>query len=143
SLVRKYGKPTFLFVSQGNDLIGSGRGMPGVDLFAWVEAHQDCLVKFGGHQGAVGLTLHAADFKVFRGRLLETARQTFADPAFEAGLGDAGDIAPQVEAVLGLHELDEFWWMSLSRLGPFGTGHPWPLLQINGIKIHLIHEAPA
>ncbi len=134
SLVRKYGRPAFLFVRQGNECVGSGRGMPGFDLFAWIEAHQEWIVKYGGHQGAVGLTIRAADFETFRTRLIGTAREALAalDPALV--VINHADVSSRVEAIVALEELDEFWWLSLGRLAPFGTGHPMPLFQIQGVE---------
>ena len=75
ALVQKYGKPAFLFVEQGDDLVGSGRGTPDVDLFAWVERYHDLLVKFGGHQGAVGMTVRKSDFPALREGLLKAAEE--------------------------------------------------------------------
>ena len=134
ALVRKYGRPTFLFVSQGDEVVGSGRGLPGVDLFAWVETHQEHLVKFGGHQGAVGLTVRTADFAMFRERLLATAMesQTAFDP--EAAIAGPVEISDQPEARVALSDLNEFWWLSLDRLSPFGAGHPLPLFEIHDVE---------
>src|SRR5207245_1469968 len=100
----------FLFVRQGDACVGSGRGLPGFDLFAWIEEHQDWIVKYGGHQGAVGLTVRAADFETFRKRLMATAREAQAalDPALV--VVHHADVSSQVEAVVRLEELDEFWW---------------------------------
>ncbi len=133
ALVRKYGKPTFLFVSRGAECVGSGRGLPGLDLFAWVETHQEFLIKYGGHQGAVGLTIRTDDFAVFRKRLMRTAGDALAalDPALIAA--DPSEIGTRSESRVTLEELNEFWWLSLDRLGPFGTGHPMPQFEITDI----------
>jgi single-stranded-DNA-specific exonuclease len=130
AVVRKYGKPVFLFVTQGDHCIGSGRGLPGVDLFAWIETHQEWLVKFGGHQGAVGLTVRRTDFAPFCRGLMKTARETLAsiDPALLAS--DPSEVGLKPESRVTLKDLDEYWWMSLERLGPFGAGHPMPLFEI-------------
>jgi single-stranded-DNA-specific exonuclease len=133
SLVRKYGRPTFLFVNQGAESVGSGRGTPGFDLFAWVEAQQESVVKFGGHQGAVGLTIRTADFEQFREKLLATAREATASLDPSAGIINHADVSGQVEAHVTLEELDAAWWKALSLLAPFGTGHPMPLFGVDKI----------
>jgi single-stranded-DNA-specific exonuclease len=133
ALVRKYDRPVFLFVSQGEHAVGSGRGLPGIDLFAWIESHPEFLVKYGGHQGAVGLTIRTAEFAALRERLLESAKVNGMGAALQ-GAANQGDISARVEAHVTLLELDSLWWMSLERLGPFGTAHPLPLFQINGVE---------
>jgi single-stranded-DNA-specific exonuclease len=125
ALAQKHRRPTFLFVNQGEQTVGSGRAIPGVDLFAWVQEHSDMLLKFGGHEGAVGLTLRTTDFEVFRHRLLEFARrQGFSSE----------EIAPVVEADVSLSELQDPWWDALQRLEPFGPGHPCPVFRVSGIE---------
>ena len=124
ALMKKYGRPAFLFVNQGDQSVGSARGTGEVDLFAWVEEHQDLLVKFGGHQGAVGMTLVTSNFVLFRERLLQASRQA-AKPAI--------DISPVVEARVSLRDLDEVWWEHLQRLEPFGPGFPMPVFCIEDV----------
>ena len=133
ALVRKYGRPTFLFVRQGAETVGSGRGTAGVDLFQWVETHQHWLVKYGGHQGAVGLTVRTEDFAAFRGHLLKTAHAAFAANHTVLSLGRALEVSPEIEAEVSLPELDAYWWISYERLGPFGQGHPQPLFKLTGV----------
>ena len=84
ALVNKYGRPAFLFVEQGDDLVGSGRGTPDVDLFRWIEQHQDLLLKFGGHQGAVGLTVRKSDFPALREGLLKSAEDRDIEASLKA-----------------------------------------------------------
>jgi len=125
SLVQKYGRPAFLFVEQGEDLVGSGRGTPDVDLFNWIERHQELLVKFGGHQGAVGMTVRKSDFPAFREGLFRSAQARA--PGFAAS-----PIEP--EATLDLREGGIQWWESLQRLEPFGQGFEVPAFVLRGVS---------
>ncbi len=125
SLVKKYGRPAFLFVEQGEDLVGSGRGTPEVDLFAWIEEHQDLLVKFGGHHGAVGLTLHKADFPMLREGLLKLGEKYLSQAR-------APEVVPEV--ALALEEADGSWWEALRTLEPFGPGFEMPVFELSGIQ---------
>ena len=127
SLVQKYARPAFLFVEQGEDLVGSGRGTPEIDLFLWIERHQDLLVKFGGHQGAVGLTVRKADFPALREGLLKSAEER------NAGTSRA---VYQAEAEVRLEDAASEWWESLAALEPFGQGFEVPafeLTQVDGV----------
>ncbi|HVO33777.1 MAG TPA: DHHA1 domain-containing protein, partial [Elusimicrobiota bacterium] len=124
ALAVKYGKPVFLFVHQGAEAVGSGRGTPEYDLFAWVETHRDILVKFGGHEGAVGLTVKSEHFKILRQRFKE------AGPARRL-VAETDGLA---EASLPLAEADDAWWAQFQQLEPFGTGFPCPLFELTGVE---------
>ncbi len=125
ALVKKYGRPAFLFVDQGEHSVGSARGTGEVDLFAAVEEHQALLVKFGGHQGAVGMTLRTVDYAVFRERLMDSSRRKTRAVV---------EVSSVIEAQLFLTDLNDFWWEQFQRLEPFGPGFPCPVFQINGVE---------
>lgn len=125
NLAHKYGRPVFLFVEQAGEAVGSGRGLPGVDLFAWVENHRQGVIKFGGHPGAVGLTIRTHDFKVFReGLLQEGWRHDFS----------GAEVSPAIEAEIALSEINEAWWDHFQRLEPLGPGFPCPLFRLKGVE---------
>jgi single-stranded-DNA-specific exonuclease len=121
SLARKFNRPAFLFVKQGEFAVGSVRGIEEDDLYAWVAKHQDLIIKFGGHAGAVGMTIRSEDFPALKARILEGERTASA-------VG-----APPAEISLALHEADADWWMALLRLDPFGPGFPMPVFAITAL----------
>jgi len=126
ALMKKYGRPAFLFVNQGEHSVGSARGTGEMDLFACVEEHKELLVKYGGHQGAVGMTVRTTDFVIFRERLMQTGRR---------GARPAVDVSAVVEARVSLRELDQDWWEQLQRLEPFGPEFPCPVFLIENVEI--------
>ena len=125
SLAQKYGRPAFLFVEQGEDLVGSGRGTPDVDLFVWIERYQDLLVKFGGHQGAVGMTVRKSDYPALREGLFKSAQERATGFV-------SSPIEP--EAALDLREGGPEWWENLQRLEPFGQGFEIPAFELRGVS---------
>ena len=125
TIARKYEKPVFLFVRQGDEATGSGRGIDGYDMFACVEKVQDLLVKFGGHEGAAGLTIRAQDFAQVRSRLVEEGRRQSLT---------VRDLSPTVEATLLLSEATPEWWAQLQTMSPFGQGNPMPLFRLTDVR---------
>ncbi len=125
SLSQKYGRPTFLFVEQGEDFVGSGRGAANTDIFRWIERHAELLVKFGGHQGAVGLTVRKADFPALREGLLKVAEETASAPVSRA---------KRPEATLELEQGGASWWEALGHLEPFGEGFEMPAFEIKNVE---------
>jgi single-stranded-DNA-specific exonuclease len=124
ALAQKYGRPAFLFVEQGDDLVGSGRGTPDVDLFVWIEKNQDLLLKFGGHQGAVGMTVKKSDFPALREGLFKVALERVPGASIRP-------IEP--EAHLELRDAGLEWWQNLQRLEPFGQGFEIPAFELRGV----------
>jgi single-stranded-DNA-specific exonuclease len=66
---RKYSKPAFIIVNDGDQGIGSGRGGRNIDLVSLVARCEDLLVKFGGHKSAVGFTIDTINIDRFRERM--------------------------------------------------------------------------
>jgi single-stranded-DNA-specific exonuclease len=122
-LKERYGRPAFaVALEAGGTGTGSGRSIAGVDLGRAVRraVSDGLLVKGGGHAMAAGITLKADRLAAFRAYLEETLgpsveaarreRVLLIDGAVSAGGFD-----------LSLAEL-------LARAGPYGAGHPEPML---------------
>jgi single-stranded-DNA-specific exonuclease len=125
-IVNRYHVPAILFSISDGVAHGSGRSVGTVDLFHAVEQCSDLLVRFGGHEGAVGVTLDAANIDAFRDRLEEVLDALPAEQ-FE----DKGEVA----AIVGLSELDIPTISSLGMLRPFGQGNKVPLLAVRGVTM--------
>jgi single-stranded-DNA-specific exonuclease len=130
---------------------GSARSIEGFHLVEALSECAECLLRFGGHRHAAGVTLDA-------GRLLDFRR------AFESVAARRlreEDLEPRcrVDAVVHPEELTERAVDALAVLGPFGAGNPEPtfvaealqakgrlLTAKNGGAAHLklvLPEAPA
>ena len=70
-LTNRYHVPTLLFSISDGIARGSGRSVGSVNLFNAVEQCSDLLIRFGGHAGAVGVTLEADRLDDLRARLSE------------------------------------------------------------------------
>ena len=125
-VVNQYHVPTLLFSIEDGIARGSGRSVGSVNLFEAVESCSDLLLRFGGHAGAVGVTIEADKLDALRERL-DAALSKLPPEAFE----DTGEIATTVT----LDELDIDSIESLSALEPFGQGNKVPLLAATGVTM--------
>lgn len=118
-LVNRFGVPSFLFAIEDGVAHGSGRSVPGIDLFEAVSSVSDLLTRYGGHTAAVGVTLPARDLPAFKDRL----------SAYLAGI-PAERFQPQVdaEAVVRLDDLSAELVAELDLLRPYGQSNPAPRL---------------
>lgn len=125
-LVNRYHVPALLFSIEDGVARGSGRSVGSVNLFDAVEQCSDLLTRFGGHAGAVGVTLPADRLPELRARLDAVLSELPAE-AFE----DTGEIATTVE----LSELDIETIEQIALLEPFGQGNKVPLLAVTGVTM--------
>ena len=116
-LSNTYGVPTILFSIEGDEARGSGRSVGSVNLFKAVESCSDLLIRFGGHEAAVGVTLPADKIDQFAQRLCD-----YMDDLPQE------DFHPlvHIESMVDLSELTVEAVDALSRLAPFGQDNPTP-----------------
>ncbi len=117
-LVGRYGLPTMMFTLEGDEARGSGRSVADVDLFEAVSGISDLLTRYGGHKGAVGVALSAADLPEFRERLAQHL-ESLPDEAFA--------VRRNVDDALELGDIDPAFARELRQLEPHGLGNPKPL----------------
>jgi single-stranded-DNA-specific exonuclease len=126
-LVERFGRPAVVLTRDGDRAKGSGRSLPGVDLHGLVAAASARLIRWGGHQGAVGLELRCEDVAHFREGLARAA----------AGVRGAIERARVrvIDAVVSPREITLPVAEEIQRLAPFGRGNPEVRLALPGCQI--------
>ena len=125
-IVNRYHVPALLFSIEDGIAHGSGRSVGSVNLFEAVESCSDMLIRFGGHAGAVGVTLEADRLPELRERL-DAVLSKLPDEAFV----DTAEVA----SIVDLSELDIETIEGISALEPFGQGNKVPLLAALGVTM--------
>ena len=125
-IVNRYNVPCILFTIADGIARGSGRSVGSVDLFHAVEQCSDVTLRFGGHAGAVGVTLEADRLDEFRARLSQVMAEL---PAEQFVSHD------EVTAQVGLDEITVSAIDSLDMLQPFGQGNKKPLFAVRGVTM--------
>ncbi|MFC2172693.1 single-stranded-DNA-specific exonuclease RecJ [Acidobacteriota bacterium] len=106
---------------------GSGRSIPGFDLFAALTAHQDLLIEYGGHEQACGLRIDAGKIDRFREQMKGQAASRLSPEMMQPSLAVDGWVTP---ADLTGKLVEE-----LGKLAPFGQGNPAPILATRGLAL--------
>jgi single-stranded-DNA-specific exonuclease len=126
------GRPAVVAADLGETLRASCRAPEGYDLAGTLAACDDLLLRHGGHRGAAGLEIRAADWDAFRSRFLElVARDGTPDPRPELRLDLALPARAADYRLLGL----------LAPLGPTGPGNPEPMVAVHGLTVTRIRAA--
>lgn len=128
-LMERFGKPCLVLNVENGIARGSGRSMKGFSLFEALHACEDCLLGYGGHEQAAGLTLEADRLEEFRQRINAYAAQTATQmPVLELPLDcrlRPGQITPEM-------------LLSLTALEPVGSGNPRPMFGLSRMTLERI-----
>ena len=126
-LMRRYAKPVILVAGRGNKARGSGRSLPGIDIFALLQECADLLDAYGGHARAVGMTIAVDRWEAFCQRFWQRleARTEAAVP------GHRLDIDMEV----ALDAVDQELFDTLAMLKPFGETVPEPVFMARDVEI--------
>ncbi len=128
-LLERYQKPTYVLQEMGDISKGSARSYGGFSAVAAIRAAGDIITKGGGHTLAAGVTLPTANIAAFR-----THMNTFYK---SLKLTDqASLLLPKADVVIdNLSEVTEDLVAQLSKLEPFGSGNPEPILKIQDVVV--------
>jgi single-stranded-DNA-specific exonuclease len=126
----KYYRPTAVLAEteEGGERVlrGSARSIADLDITALIRAHENLLVKYGGHAMAAGFTLRTGDEETLREALEEDVRALAADDPglFSPPCPYDSEIQPE-EASMELARM-------LEGFEPTGEGNPRPSLRLRG-----------
>lgn len=138
-ITEKYSRPSILVSFEGNNGAspspddigkGSGRSIKGLNLVDALCHCSDCLVKFGGHELAAGLSVTRASLEEFRTKINEYARANLS----------GGDMIPTLEAdcVIDFKDADIYLAQQLQQLEPYGVGNPIPSFVMRDVYVNEI-----
>ncbi len=126
-LVERYNRPAALIATMGPSARGSVRSACGFHVADALQRCADLLTHHGGHRAAGGFSLATEHIEAFRARFLAVATETIADEALEPSL--------DVDAEVGLDDLDLNLVDWLARLAPHGLGNPEPLFATRRVQV--------
>ena len=128
-IVERYGRPTFVLSEDeaSGFASGSGRSIRAFHLLDALESMHELFTKFGGHRQAAGVTMPLEAVPLFRDKLNEWAAARLTPEDFRPTL--------EIDAVLGLDELNGSAVADIERLAPFGFGNPAPLFAVMDVEI--------
>ncbi|MFO7900502.1 MAG: single-stranded-DNA-specific exonuclease RecJ [Planctomycetota bacterium] len=125
-LVDEFGRPTALIATGDGVGRGSARSVPGFHLFNALDGFRDRLLSFGGHEGAAGFQIAAADIPALREHLGAVAARQSPE-TFQPAL--------DVDAEIELRDISERLISELERLAPHGEANRPPLLVVHGVHV--------
>ncbi len=128
NLVENYNRPV-LILTRDNDgnLSGSGRSISDLDLHKALTECEKCLVSFGGHKMAAGLTVKEENISMLK--------ESF-EKAVQNQIGTEIPIPePKIDSIINPDQITPELVDSLEMLEPFGIGNPKPVFLLKNMEL--------
>ena len=124
-----YFKPSILLCEEDDIGKGSGRSIPGFDLYEALTECKDFIDRFGGHSMAVGINIKKDKFEEFKEKFEQIAKEKHVD-----------EIIPilNIDAQISLDDISKEMIESLKELEPYGEANKMPLFAFKNLKIDSI-----
>ncbi|SHH29181.1 single-stranded-DNA-specific exonuclease RecJ [Thermosipho atlanticus] len=127
-LVQRYNKPSLVITIEDGVGRGSGRSVDGVNILEVLSEFSEFFEEFGGHPMAVGFSIAESKIEDFIDAISNRFNETF----FKS------DTKIEIDAILGIDEIDEEILNALSFLEPYGHGNPEPVFMIKNSVVDKI-----
>lgn len=126
-----YFKPSILICFEDKIGKGSGRSIPGFDLYEALSKSSNHITRFGGHSMAIGITIDKDKFEDFK--------KDFEEYAHNSNISDIIPVI-NVDEEVSLKEISIQDVAQLKMLEPFGEANKTPIFLIKNLKIHSIRS---
>lgn len=125
-LQEHYYRPTIVLTKSGELFSGSARSVNGYQLYDAINQCSDLLESFGGHAFAAGLTIKQENLTNFQNRFEDIVAANI----------EAKHLSPTVEidAQLGLNDIQNSFYKILNQFEPFGQENPQPIFHCAKVK---------
>ncbi|MEL7607963.1 MAG: single-stranded-DNA-specific exonuclease RecJ [Bacillota bacterium] len=131
-LTEKHHVPVLLLCGEDDALVGSGRSVEGVDLYRALQSQGHLMIRYGGHEGAAGLTIARGNLEEFIEGFDAFLEQNYPSELFLPSCS--------YEIKADLREIDKTLAASLEKLAPFGEGNQRPLFYTGGVSLNGIRR---
>lgn len=124
-LIDHYYRPTIVLTQSGEYVAGSARSVPGFNLYEAVHACRDCLLGYGGHFAAAGMTMETTKVDAFREKFEEVVSSTIS----------ANLLIPEIVIDSEIHfkDINLTLYNILAQMEPFGPENLRPVFVAKGV----------
>ena len=128
-LKERYNVPAFVMSIEEDEVKGSARSVPGVDLGALIMAAKEkgILTKGGGHMMAAGFSLEEDKLEDFRKFAGEYVRQKLGDESVTPVM--------EIDSTMDLLGANTAFAESLEMLEPYGAGNAEPKIVLERVRV--------
>ena len=121
-----YYRPTIVFASTDDILVGSARSVRGFNIHDAIEKCKDFVIEFGGHKYAAGLKVKKNQYKAFKEKFEEVVRNSISKESETKTIS--------IEGHIELNEITPKFYRILKQFAPFGPGNVIPIFSANNLR---------
>lgn len=125
--IEHFHRPTIIFTHSNGKATGSGRSVPGFDLYEAIEECADLLDQFGGHTFAAGMTLAVEKIEEFRRRFEEVVSRKITPEQLVPCI--------HIDLELKLADISPKFYNVMKQMAPFGPQNMTPVFVSHGLKL--------
>lgn len=126
-IIEEFHVPCIIVCDDKDTLKGSGRSVPGFDLYECLGESTKHLITYGGHRQAAGVRIMPGYLELFRKDFQEASRRRLQSP---------GEQIFWVDGILGLKDAaNPVHLRELTMMAPFGPGNTEPLFLSNPLEV--------
>lgn len=125
-LTEDYYKPAVVLTLTNGIASGSSRSVQGFDIYSAIESCSDLLESFGGHTYAAGLSMKPENIAEFTRRFEAYVSEHITSKQMQP--------AQEIDATVGLSEVNDDLLGALRLFNPFGPGNQKPVFRTNGCR---------
>lgn len=131
-LVELYQRPVFVLSTYGDKVKGSGRSIPSFNIHRALQEISSLLLRFGGHNSAVGVEMEEVKFEEFKERINQVAKKYLA----------LEDLYRKQEAeyILSFKDITLRLTQEVALFAPFGIDNPPPLFLSEDVEVKGVHS---
>ncbi len=127
-LTEVYYKPTLVFTDGNNgEMVASARSVSDFDVHEALELCSEYFLKFGGHQGAAGLSMEKEKFEDFKIKFEKVVTEKIQEHQKEPSI--------TIDTVIEIEDLNREFFNFHRKLAPFGPQNMKPVLELRNQKI--------
>lgn len=130
-LVEKFNRPVILFSIEDNQLTGSCRSIPQINIYETLSRFSSYFTRFGGHSQAAGLSMPIKNFNSFREGLFAYLKSLPEDKFLKTC---------EYDVDLNEREVSEKFFDELKLFEPFGYSNPKPLFSASLSNVTFNHN---
>ncbi|MBC8536767.1 single-stranded-DNA-specific exonuclease RecJ [Feifania hominis] len=123
----KYYLPSIMISFDGESGKGSGRSIPGFNIYEALAGQGELLEKFGGHALAAGLSLKRENYDAFKAGITRYANEILTDEILTPKL--------KIDCEIDIRDITLKTVNEILLLEPYGMGNAAPLFLLRDIRI--------
>ncbi|MDO9464678.1 MAG: single-stranded-DNA-specific exonuclease RecJ [bacterium] len=126
-LVDMFHRPAILICTQKKEAKGSGRSISGFKLIDALRECKDCLIRFGGHSYAAGVTINKDNIKNFRNKINWIAARLITKEHLQPKM--------RIDLALSPSNITNKFLAEIEHLEPYGMGNSKPVFIAKGLEL--------